>query len=83
MHMVVRQYLDYLKHEKRLSVNTLKAYQRDLLDFQDFLARDDSSTVEQTKTRQIRRFVLDGMSKGWEPKTTNRKISALKGCFLI
>ena len=43
MHMVVRQYLDYLKHEKRLSVNTLKAYQRDLLDFQDFLARDDSS----------------------------------------
>lgn len=81
MHMVVRQYLDYLKHEKRLSVNTLKAYQRDLLDFQDFLARDDSSTVEQTKTRQIRRFVLDGMSKGWEPKTTNRKISALKGMF--
>ena len=81
MQQEVLQYLDYLKYEKRLSTNTLKAYQRDLLDFQDFLVNNTSSGIGQINTRQIRQFVLDGMSKGWEPKTTNRKISAIKGMF--
>jgi len=77
----VHQYLDYLKFEKRLSENTLKAYKRDLLDFQDYIEKNDLPVIGQIKTRQIRRFILHGMSKGWEPKTTNRKISALKGMF--
>lgn len=81
MQQEVHQFLDYLKHEKRLSNNTLIAYQRDLLDFQVFLNNHGLSEISQIKTRQIRRFVLDGMSNGWEPRTTNRKISALKGMF--
>ena len=81
MQQEVLQYLDFLKYEKRLSVNTLKAYQRDLLDFQEFLENNDLPAVRNVNTRQIRRFVLDGMSNGWEPKTTNRKISAFKGMF--
>ena len=68
MQQEVLQYLDFLKYEKRLSVNTLKAYQRDLLDFQEFLENNDLPTVGNVNTRQIRRFVLDGMSNGWEPK---------------
>ena len=81
MQQEVLQYLDYLKYEKRLSINTLKAYQRDLLDFQEFLENNYLSVLGKVNTKQIRRFVLDGISNGWEPKTTNRKISSIKGMF--
>ena len=81
MQREVLQYLDFLKYEKRLSGNTLKAYQRDLLDFQEFLENNGLPVIVKINTRQIRRFVLDGISNGWQPKTTNRKISAIKGMF--
>lgn len=81
MQREVLQYLDFLKYEKRLSGNTLKAYQRDLLDFQEFLENNGLPAIVKINTRLIRRFVLDGISNGWQPKTTNRKISAIKGMF--
>ena len=67
-------FLKYLQFEKRFSVNTIKSYENDLIQFTDFFGSD----IHLADDKIIRNWVVNLMEKDFSVLTVNRKISTLK-----
>lgn len=72
----------YLTHQKRYSIHTINAYQKDLEQFQDFLTTEYEITqaIEVTSLI-IRSWIVYLMEKEISPRSINRKLSTLKSFF--
>ncbi len=71
----INDFLNYLEFEKRMSVNTIKNYKNDLLDYYEFhgiLATDVNAV------RSYQKYLAD---KKYENSTILRKISSLRSFF--
>ena len=78
----IRDFLDYLKFQKRYSHHTIISYQNDLETFLGFLQVQFGEIVlPDIKPAYIRSWLADLKSSGITSKTINRKISALKTFF--
>ena len=75
---LAREYLDALKHQRRLSPATLENYQR-ALDLLLGLLKD--KTPESIQAAEVRRFVALLHSKGLSPRTLALILSAWRGWF--
>lgn len=77
--MDLRSFLSYLKSEKRYSSHTIKAYETDLQQLQQFLLTtfetNDLLTVSHT---HLRSWMVSLMEQGIIARSINRKISSLK-----
>lgn len=77
--MDLRSFLSYLKSEKRYSSHTIKAYETDLQQLQQFLLTtfetNDLLTVSHT---HLRSWMVSLMEQGISARSINRKISSLK-----
>jgi integrase/recombinase XerC len=77
--MNLSSYQNYLQYEKRYSPHTVRAYLKDILQFQDFLLNtyeiDDFTAVNH---RQVRSWIVDMMQQGISPRSINRKLSSLR-----
>jgi site-specific recombinase XerD len=51
-------FISYIKHEENLSVNTVKAYHRDVSSFLDYLAKQKIENVKDINTLNIRSYLL-------------------------
>lgn len=77
----ISQFLAYLEKEKRYSEHTIKAYQFDLKEFDQFLLFHFSIThIAEVKREQIRSFIVELVDL-YAPKSIQRKFSALKSLF--
>ncbi len=76
MERQVASYLDHLRDEVRASPNTLKAYQRDLDQFQAFLQAGSRSGV--LSPHSIRDFGAFLLRSGQARSSVERKLSALR-----
>jgi len=77
--MQLKNFLNYIKHEKRYSSHTINAYQRDITQFQEYLVHIDVE-INNAKYKEIRLWVANLMHTN-KPKTINRKISSLKSYY--
>jgi integrase/recombinase XerC len=75
---VTREYLDALRHQRRLSPATLRNY-RHALDLLLSLLKDGK--LESVDPAQIRRFVALMHSKGLAPRSLALMLSAWRGCY--
>jgi integrase/recombinase XerC len=75
---LTREYLDALRHQRRLSPATLRNYGHalDLL-----LSLSKESALEEIEPAQVRRYVALLHSKGLAPRTLALMLSAWRGCF--
>lgn len=77
--MDLRSFLSYLKSEKRYSSHTIKAYETDLQQLQQYLLTtfetNDLFTVSHT---HLRSWMVSLMEQGISARSINRKISSLK-----
>jgi integrase/recombinase XerC len=81
-HSPVQSFLEYLKYEKRYSVNTLTSYQTDLIDFFDFLeVRFGNTSLKEIDHNLVRSWLASLKEKDLTAKSINRKISSLKSFF--
>ncbi|HBN21851.1 MAG TPA: recombinase XerD [Holosporales bacterium] len=71
-------FLEGLSAERGLSQNTLQAYQRDLLDFLDFLKKDTFFPVTPS---HIRSYLQHLNERALEPRTIARRLSALRHLY--
>lgn len=78
--MFLERFNNYLQYEKRLSVHTLTAYQKDLHQFSEFLALQELA-LDELKASHIRSWIMELMDAGLDAKSVNRKISALRTYF--
>lgn len=80
--MLFKSFLDYLLLEKNYSKLTIKAYERDLTDFYNFLQTEDQQlNVATANYSQIRSWIVALVDKRITNRTINRKISALNSYF--
>jgi integrase/recombinase XerC len=77
-HPLVRGFLDYLTHERRLSAHTTGSYARDLAALLE-LAGD--IPLERLQVQQIRRFVAQLHGRGLDGRSLARMLSAWRGFF--
>ena len=77
--MLIDQFIGYIQAEKRFSVLTVEAYQRDMLQFADFMRTEyDIEDLTQVKTTQVKSFIVHLKSVGLENRSINRKMSTLR-----
>ena len=79
--MLLNEFLKYLKLEKRYSSNTVKAYQIDLTQFQDYLEETYESVLQKAKHPMVRSWLAQMLDFGFSPRSVNRKITALKSFY--
>jgi integrase/recombinase XerC len=71
-------FIDYLRKEKNYSEHTIRAYQKDIESFIDFLNEEDISSVD---SAAISYFLAFLMKYGLDRTTVGRKLSSLKSYF--
>lgn len=79
-------FLKYLQHEKRYSEHTLRAYESDLAQFNEFLTQNyptqqTDQTQTQIKLRHLRVWVADLSNQQLNTTSIRRKIAALKSYY--
>lgn len=78
---LVQKFIDYLRFERRLSARTLDAYQRDLLDYQQFCERHQLHPWHGVQQQQIRQYAAARHREGLSGKSLQRHLSSLRGLF--
>lgn len=77
--MQLDRFIRYLRYEKRYSPHTTEAYKRDINQFSAFCAELYEGTVAETASSVIvRSWIVKLINDGLDPRSVNRKISALK-----
>ena len=74
----MREFIEYMKNEKRKAENTLIAYERDLTAFERFLASRGIARLEDCSDSDAISYVLELNRENKSKATINRKVSALR-----
>ncbi len=82
---VIKNWLSWLKNERRYSEHTVDAYARDLACFVNFFGEDDTyidlDFIKNMGIRDFRRFVANRSAQYIEKSSVAREISTLKNFF--
>ncbi|WP_395947537.1 tyrosine recombinase XerC [Caedibacter taeniospiralis] len=73
-------FINYLKFERNYAELTISAYERDLSQFCDFLAKH-KKTLMQSSNKDIKLWLKALHSHGLSARSIQRKLSTLKSCF--
>jgi integrase/recombinase XerC len=76
--VVVDLFLRYLITEKRYSPHTVRSYQNDLMQFEEFIRDHQSDGILSCTSRHIRSWVIHLLDSGMSPRSVNRKTTALR-----
>jgi integrase/recombinase XerC len=80
--MSISHYIDYIKSERKYSIHTQTAYEKDLLTFQQFCKEQfEVSDIDQIPYSIIRSWVVSLVEVGKTNRTVNRKISVLRSYY--
>jgi integrase/recombinase XerD len=77
---LIREHLAYLRIEKGLQPLSCEAYQRDLLQFAEYLEKEDGVLVR-ARQEQVSGFLAHLGKHGVESRSAARKLSCLRGFF--
>lgn len=81
---LIDSFSDYLLYERNYSLETVKSYREDLLQFEAFLAErseEDGVSLPKVETSKVREWVIGLMDKGRASTTVNRKLSTLRSFY--
>lgn len=78
--MFLERFDNYLRYEKRFSVHTINAYQRDLNQFKEFLALSELS-FESASYGDLRSWIVDQLESKSDPSSINRKLSSVRSFY--
>ncbi len=76
----LEEYLKYLKYQKNYSQETIDSYEEDLVEFLDFLGREDINILD-VRYEEIRFFLMELDEKKNKASTVSRKLSSLRGFY--
>lgn len=79
----IREFLDYIRYEKRYSPHTLLSYENDLLQFRTWLKTFAGHVpqLHQSTHTEVRSWMAALMKEELSPRSVNRKMSALRAFF--
>lgn len=75
-------FLDHLSHEKKFSKHTVLSYQNDLSQFLIYLEKETNpASLKAVSYLNVRSWIAELLDTGLNPRSVNRKISALKSFY--
>jgi integrase/recombinase XerC len=77
----VQEYLRFLKVERNMSPETLRAYEGDLRLFTEFCSRAGVYSPDEVGHRLLRRYLANLQTRGYARSTLARRSSAVRGYF--
>lgn len=77
----VLDYVEYLKREKGISVNTEMAYRRDLMKLVRYLNSQEISGIEKITVTNLNSYMLYMEKQGLTNTTISRNVASIKGFF--
>ncbi len=78
--MIVNEYLDHLRVERRLAAHTLESYARDLAALGRFAAGREQR-IDALDRRALEAFVREQMHRGLAPRSVARRVAAVRGFY--
>ena len=78
--MLVDEYLDHLRVERRLAAHTLESYARDLAALGAFAAGKERR-IETLDRHALEAFVRQQMNRGLSPRSVARRVAAVRGFY--
>jgi len=80
--MPFKPFIDYLLLEKKYSVLTVNAYERDLENFLEFITSQyKSNALNEVNYAQVRSWIVTMVENGMSNRSINRKVSALNSYY--
>lgn len=79
LQILIDNYLEYCKNQKRLDTKTIKAYRIDLSQFSKQNIAPNASAI----TSDMLENYVATLHQKFKPKTVKRKIASLKAFFII
>ena len=77
----VKDFVLHLEQERRMSIHTVSAYQRDLNRCIVFMEEGDLSSWYELKTKQIRLFIAQLNREGLSGRSIQRHLSSLRSFY--
>ena len=78
--MDIKDFLNYLEKEKKASENTILAYRKDVVSFDNYMVNQGSSIEKATETDVIT-YIMEQNKSGKSKSTTNRKLASIRAAF--
>ncbi|MEM7166963.1 MAG: tyrosine recombinase XerC [Planctomycetota bacterium] len=77
----MKDFLRHLRDERDLSPETLRAYQKDLEQMQEFFEVEELRSLASMDTHQVRRYLAFLNGQNYSKSTVVRKLAAIRGYF--
>ena len=74
----IQEFIRYLKFERRYSVHTQKAYEFDLIQFNDYLSSKYECTIIDAKDVMVRSWMMFLIEGNCTKRSLNRKLSSIR-----
>lgn len=81
MKTYLHSFMDYLRAERGLSPNTLESYERDLVAYLEYSARQGAQRVEETGKLHVAQYVQELNRLGRAPATLSRAIVSIRAFY--
>ena len=79
--MYTKDFMEYLQQERRMSVNTMEAYLRDVQEFISFEGKRGMTDILETSSTEIIAFLHELKIGGKSAATVNRKLASIRAFF--
>ncbi len=76
--LAIDRYLTYLRVERRLAMNTVEAYARDLQRFRQSLAKQQVSTLGAIQPPHIHQWLVENYDEGLSSRSTARMLTTVR-----
>ena len=80
MEKQIKLFLEFLQNDKKLSDNTLQSYQRDILQFQDYLKESDLNYAKLTE-EDINNYFENLRNNGKKNSTISRNLATIRSFY--
>lgn len=81
MKKVVESFIDFLEHDKHVSINTLQSYKRDIEQYMAFLDENQIKSLTKTNKEVVNEYLSTLEEKGRSASTISRNLASLRSFY--
>jgi len=81
MEVIVQKYINFLEKDKRLSLNTLQSYRRDIEQYITYLSEINLHNITNTNKTTVITYLLNLQKKGRATSTISRNLASIRSFY--
>ena len=81
MDRFLNDFINYLSFEKKMAMNSLQAYKRDVLEFGEMIREKQNLSLSEASNTEVVAYLLKLKNDGKSAATVNRKVASLRAFY--